>query len=95
MKYYLIQQEGRINESLALRDGEVLYADGVIEISEDDYKKISGKQEYFEYQDKKVKEVSPAKRKQIDDRKKEWQENNTIPGLQARIAALEAKLDKK
>jgi len=104
MKYYIVHRaDGSINESLEVEDNQFFNVEqakiavpggDVIEINEEEYKNIKGKQENFKVRDKKVNERTATEKQKVSDEKKKWQENNTIPGLQARIAELE-KLIKK
>lgn len=62
----------------------------LMEISEEDYRKMEGKLEYFKVVDGKPREKTAIEKKEIDLAREKWRRENTIDGIRERMRGLEA-----
>lgn len=103
MRIYILHTQGKITEmadagfGITFEEKEIRFNhpnEELVEITEEDSKKLEGKLEYFKYENGMVVEKSIAEKGVIDDEKMEWLENNTIAGLKKQIDDIKLKLTK-
>ena len=64
----------------------------IMEINEENYKKLKGKLEYFKINNNKIVPLKKSEKDLLDKQKEIWRKNHSIEGLNEKIEELKLKI---